>query len=156
VFIEEQGIPAHLERDGRDALCRHVLARDLRGVTIGTGRLDAYGRIGRIAVLQSWRSHGVGSAVLDALVGLARVLGHREAIVHAQRGVAGFYRKAGFQEEGPPFDEAGIEHLKMVKTLASGDNKKTGKSSGGTAGWPSQNSARPAVRPRNSRLIVCG
>jgi predicted GNAT family N-acyltransferase len=43
----------------------------------------------------------------------------------AQCAVAGFYRKAGFREQGRPYTEAGIEHLKMVKTLASDNNEKT-------------------------------
>jgi predicted GNAT family N-acyltransferase len=44
-------------------------------------------------------------------------------VVHAQCAVAGFYRKAGFREQGRPFTEAGIGHLKMVKTLTSGNNE---------------------------------
>ena len=123
VFIVEQGIPEHLEWDGRDAACHHVLARDPLQAVIGTGRLHPGGRIGRMAVLKSWRSHGVGGALLDALLGLAREHGHREVVVHAQCAVAGFYRKAGFREQGRPYTEAGIEHLKMVKTLASDNNE---------------------------------
>jgi predicted GNAT family N-acyltransferase len=124
VFIVEQGIPAHLEWDGRDAACHHVLATDARQLAIGTGRLDPQGRIGRMAVLLNWRSHGIGRALLAALLALAGTQGHREVVVHAQCAVAGFYRKAGFREQGRPFMEAGIEHLKMVKTLDSGNNEK--------------------------------
>jgi predicted GNAT family N-acyltransferase len=124
VFIEEQGIPAQLEWDGRDDICRHVLASNQRRIPIGTGRLDPEGRIGRMAVLQPWRMHGIGTVLLDALLTQARVLGHREVVVHAQCSVAGFYRKAGFREKGRHFREAGIEHLKMVKTLVSGNNER--------------------------------
>ena len=124
VFIVEQGIPAHLEWDGQDTACQHVLATDSRQGAIGTGRLDPRGRIGRMAVLPSWRSHGVGGDLLAALLTLARSRDHRVVVVHAQCVVAGFYRKAGFREQGTPFMEAGIEHLKMVKTLVSGNNEK--------------------------------
>jgi predicted GNAT family N-acyltransferase len=124
VFIVEQGIPADLEWDGQDTACQHVLATDPRQAAIGTGRLDPRGRIGRMAVLPFWRSHGVGRTLLDVLTALARVQGHREVVVHAQCAVAGFYRKAGFREQGQPFTEAGIRHQKMVKTLASGNNEK--------------------------------
>jgi len=65
VFIIEQGIPAHLEWDGQDSSCHHVLATDPRQAAIGTGRLDPRGRIGRMAVLPDWRSHGVGRELLD-------------------------------------------------------------------------------------------
>jgi predicted GNAT family N-acyltransferase len=124
VFIVEQGIPAHLEWDGQDTACHHVLATDPREAAIGTGRLHPEGRIGRMAVLSSWRSHGVGGGLLAALLTLARAQGHREVLVHAQCLVSGFYRKAGFREQGRPFMEAGIEHLEMVKTLVSGNNEK--------------------------------
>ncbi|MGB7932074.1 MAG: GNAT family N-acetyltransferase [Gammaproteobacteria bacterium] len=123
VFIVEQGIPAHLEWDGQDAACHHVLATDPRQAVIGTGRLDPRGRIGRMAVLPYWRSHGVGGDLLAALLALARAQGHREVVLHAQCAVAGFYRKAGFREQGQPFIEAGIEHLTMVKTLICGNNE---------------------------------
>ena len=122
VFVIEQGIPEHLEWDGRDDACRHVLASDALRQPIGTGRLDRQGRIGRMAVLQSWRSHGVGSELLAALLALARTQGLDDVVVHAQCSVAGFYRKAGFREQGRPFTEAGIEHRLMVKALASDNN----------------------------------
>jgi predicted GNAT family N-acyltransferase len=77
-----------------------------------------------MAVLPYWRSHGIGGELLATLLVLAREQGHREVAVHAQCAVAGFYRKAGFREQGQSFIEAGIEHLKMVKMLISGDNEK--------------------------------
>jgi len=124
VFIVEQGIPADIEWDARDATCHHVLATDTRQLAIGTGRLDPEGRIGRMAVLPAWRSHGVGRALLAVLLDLARVQGHLKVVVHAQCNVSGFYRKAGFREQGQPFMEAGIEHVKMENTFASGNNEK--------------------------------
>jgi predicted GNAT family N-acyltransferase len=124
VFVVEQGIPEQLEWDGRDAACQHVLATDARLLAIGTGRLDPEGRIGRMAVLPSWRAHGVGRALLDALLDLARARGLQEVVVHAQSQMGGFYHKAGFREQGQPFTEAGIKHQKMVKPLPSGNNEK--------------------------------
>ena len=40
-----------------------------------------------------------------------------QALLHAQLSAAGFYRRAGFSERGPKFDEAGITHVEMVKAL---------------------------------------
>jgi predicted GNAT family N-acyltransferase len=123
VFVIEQGIPEHLEWDGRDDICRHVLARDAQRQPIGTGRIDSLGRIGRMAVLASWRSRGVGGDLLSVLLALAALQGFPQVVVHAQCGVAGFYRKAGFLEQGRPFEEAGIEHQLMVKALSGGNNR---------------------------------
>jgi len=41
----------------------------------------------------------------------------------AQCAVAGFYRKAGFREQGRPYTEAGIEHLIMAKPLITSNNE---------------------------------
>jgi predicted GNAT family N-acyltransferase len=122
VFIEEQGIPAQLEWDGWDADCRHVLALAFRKIPIGTGRLDPDGRIGRMAVLAPWRGLGVGSAILAALVSIARERCYRKVSLHAQLRASGFYSKAGFREIGAPFVEAGIRHVNMEKSLSWGNN----------------------------------
>jgi len=37
--------------------------------------------------------------------------------VHAQTYVAEFYSRAGYNTEGEPFDEAGIQHIIMRKSL---------------------------------------
>ena len=124
VFVVEQGIPEHLEWDGSDDACRHVIACDALWQPVGTGRLDPLGRIGRMAVLPSWRSRGVGTALLVRLLALARAQGLHEVVVHAQRSVVGLYHKAGFLERGRPFREAGIEHQLMVKALPGDNNHK--------------------------------
>jgi predicted GNAT family N-acyltransferase len=63
------------------------------------------------------RGSGVGRAVLDALLNAAREQGDREAVLHAQSSAAGFYSRAGFSARGPAFDEAGIPHIEMMRTL---------------------------------------
>jgi predicted GNAT family N-acyltransferase len=89
VFVHEQHVPAPLERDALDPACAHVVARTLAGEAIGTGRLvpptgDEPARIGRMAVLAPWRRHGVGAAMLSALLRLARDRGWYEVALHAQ------------------------------------------------------------------------
>ena len=66
VFVQEQGIAAELERDALDPVSAHVLALDSDGQPVGTGRLAPDGRIGRMAVLATHRSNGVGEALLAA------------------------------------------------------------------------------------------
>jgi len=117
VFVEEQGIPANLEWDGRDGDCRHVLALAGDAGAVATGRLLADGRIGRMAVLREWRGCGVGLALLERLQQLALQDGLRRVCAHAQLEVAGFYRRAGFCIAGEPFMAAGIPHVEMVKIL---------------------------------------
>ena len=38
-------------------------------------------------------------------------------MVHAQAYVQSFYEDRGYAAEGDPFDEVGIEHIRMVKAF---------------------------------------
>ncbi|NMM75761.1 YbgC/FadM family acyl-CoA thioesterase [Acidovorax sp. SRB_24] len=121
VFVQEQGIPAELEWDADDASALHAVAFNRLGLPVATGRLvrqaDGAARIGRMAVLPLLRGAAVGRAVLDALVEAARARGDRQIVLHAQRCAEGFYRRAGFAAQGDPYEEAGIAHITMARTL---------------------------------------
>jgi predicted GNAT family N-acyltransferase len=43
-------------------------------------------------------------------------------LLHAQRRAVAFYAAAGYRGEGEPFDEEGIEHVRMTKLLGSGED----------------------------------
>ncbi|WP_031434106.1 GNAT family N-acetyltransferase [Methylomarinum vadi] len=113
VFVEEQNIPPEIEFDELDRQCHHVLARDLEGRPIGTGRLSPDGKIGRLAVLPGWRKQGVGGSLLRAIIDKARSLGLTTVHANAQVTALAFYRKFAFAQEGDEFIEAGIPHLTM-------------------------------------------
>ena len=117
VFVDEQNVPTEIEWDGLDDECIHVIVEDENRDAIGTGRLHLSGKIGRMAVLYQWRSRGIGGAILDELVELARQQGQKAVYLHAQARAAGFYAGAGFEAEGVEFEEAGIAHRLMRKTL---------------------------------------
>ena len=117
VFVGEQDVPADLEYDGRDPDCWHVLAETPEGTAIATGRLAMDGRIGRMAVDREWRGRGVGRALLDALIERARSEGLARVVLHAQTGALGFYARAGFRAHGPIFEEAGIPHREMERSI---------------------------------------
>lgn len=38
--------------------------------------------------------------------------------IHAQLYLKKYYEKLGYQAEGKPFSEGGIDHIAMVKTIA--------------------------------------
>jgi len=121
VFIDEQKIPKEMEWDEVDRNCVHAVAFNRLGMPLATGRLlhDAPGiaRIGRMASLQSLRSSGVGRRVLDALIDAARARGEVEVVLHAQTSAVPFYARAGFASRGAVFEEAGIAHIEMTRTL---------------------------------------
>ena len=121
VFIDEQKIPAEMEWDEADATGVHAVAFNRLGRPLATGRLLQHApqvaRIGRMASAQTVRSSGVGRAVLDALMQAARERGDHEVMLHAQTAATTFYARAGFTPRGPVFDEAGIAHIEMARTL---------------------------------------
>jgi predicted GNAT family N-acyltransferase len=112
VFVEEQGIAESDEWDEADATATHLLVT-LNRDPVGTGRLLATGKIGRLAVLGSARRRGIGSLMLRRLVELGRARGLDGVYLHAQATALEFYAAHGFSAEGPEFDEAGIRHRRM-------------------------------------------
>lgn len=88
------------ELDDLDKDCRHAVAYDDAGKAIGTARLMPDGQIGRMAVVKEWRRRGVGSAMLEALVGEAKKQGMPEVRLSAPVQALEFYREHGFVADG--------------------------------------------------------
>ena len=117
VFIEEQNVPQELEWDGMDETSVHFVAESSNDGVVGTARLMPSGQIGRMAVLTPYRNHGIGRRLLDFAIRRAGQRGFNKVFLHAQSHALEFYRKAGFVAEGPEFDEAGIPHRSMTRTV---------------------------------------
>jgi len=116
VFVKEQGVPQEIELDRDDPRAMHLLAI-VSGKAVGTARVVMRGgsaKIGRMAVLKSYRRKGVGIRLLKRAVQMARRTGAKKIYLHAQVPVIGFYENLTFRCLGPVFDEAGIPHRKMV------------------------------------------
>jgi predicted GNAT family N-acyltransferase len=123
VFVREQGVPPELEMEAIDADPQrvvHVVARDSGGAAIATSRMVfemPIPRIGRMAVLRTWRGKGVGKAMLEFLCDYAKEHGYRVARLNSQTHATPFYYKQGFLSHGSEFVEAGIPHLEMRRAL---------------------------------------
>ncbi|WP_435103714.1 GNAT family N-acetyltransferase [Arhodomonas sp. AD133] len=117
VFIEEQSVPEDLEWDGIDDECLHVVALTPDGTCVATARLTTDEHIGRMAVHPDWRGRGVGLAMLERLVGLARERDYTRLALAAQVQAQAFYAKLGFEAYGDVFDDAGIPHRMMARDL---------------------------------------
>lgn len=117
VFVKEQGVPESIEMDGKDSEAVHVLA-SVSGQVVGTGRLLADGKIGRMAVLKTYRQSGIGGAMLALLLEEARERGLGKVYLNAQVGALRFYEDFGFAAVGDEFVEADIRHRRMELTLA--------------------------------------
>jgi predicted GNAT family N-acyltransferase len=100
IFIEEQGIPVHLEMDNLDEESTHIIALDFTGRCIGTGRLSIYslekGILSRIAVHKNYRKAGIGKEIIIRLEELAKEkkLVHLELKPHSY--LEKFYKHLGY------------------------------------------------------------
>ena len=129
VFVEEQGVDEEIEYDEHDETATHFVAYDGDGggdgddeiEPIGAARLreyeDGVGKVERVAVLASRREDGVGRAVMDAVEEAARAQDLESLVLHSQTRAAGFYRRLGYERRGEEFEEAGIPHVEMRKSL---------------------------------------
>lgn len=121
VFVVEQGVPAEIEQDAADATAVHVLSRDGTGAVVATGRLllrgDGTASIGRMAADPAVRGRGHGAAVLAELHRQAAVRGATAVELHAQMSARRFYERAGYSAVGEVYQEAGIAHITMRRSL---------------------------------------
>ena len=126
VFCREQGVPEALEIDGRDGQCTHYLVY-LGRKPIGTARIRPLApnkaKIERVAVLAAHRGNGIGRQLMVHLLSDLAKAGTPTILLHAQTASERFYAALGFDVQGPPFEEAGIPHIKMTRdiTLKSND-----------------------------------
>lgn len=120
VFIEEQGYTPEEEFDRSDEVCPHLVLFDAE-TPVATGRLilmsDGTAKLGRIAVLKSYRGQHLGAQVVSALLEKAKSLGAKRAYVSAQCYAIPFYNKFGFREYGEEYPDGRIPHMDMEMTL---------------------------------------
>jgi predicted GNAT family N-acyltransferase len=122
VFVDEQGVPPGIEQDALDETAVHAVSRDATGRVVATGRLllrehGGPATIGRMATDATARGGGHGAAVLAELHRQAALRGAGEVELHAQVSARGFYERAGYSAVGEEYEEAGIAHITMRRTL---------------------------------------
>ena len=120
VFVEEQGVPEHLEVDGNDDSATHFVAYD-GDRPVGAARLrpydDSTAKVERVAVLETERGAGIGRRLMDAVETAAADDGYESVVLHAQVPVVGFYERLDYEVTSEEFEDAGIPHHEMWKGL---------------------------------------
>lgn len=114
VFIQELNIPEHMEIDDNEDLATYVLAK-VEGKNVGTARwreTNSGIKLERFAVLNQYRSYGVGTAMTKFI--LKQLDQSKLIYLNAQESAISFYQKLGFDSTGSMFDEVGIAHQKMI------------------------------------------
>lgn len=116
VFVLEQQVPEQDEWDSYDSIATHFIATDSAGAVLGTARFLPRGKITRMAVRKLYRRHRVGSHILATVLRYAANNGFESVFLDAQISAAPFYERFGFVREGTVFQDAGIDHIRMLKT----------------------------------------
>jgi len=125
VFLEEQGIATEEEWDGKDALAstEHLLVFTTPGdQAIACARLlnkpeQGLQKIGRVAVLASYRGNKVAQHMLEHIIQLAKHHAYQTLELESQCYITSLYEKLGFSICSDIFLDAGIEHVKMQRSI---------------------------------------
>lgn len=115
VFVWEQKVPEEEEHDADDMTATHFVAI-AEGEVVGTLRLidkPEHVKIGRVAVRQSFRGHGIAKQMMAAAMDHARAQGRDRFYLTAQSDKLGMYEKLGFAAFGPEFQDGGMPHRAM-------------------------------------------
>lgn len=115
VFVDEQNCPPELEWENEDVSTHFLALSDHKPCGACRWRKTEKGyKLERFAVLKEFRGQGVGRALIaTALDDLPSDAGY--IYLNAQLDAMSLYAKFGFTAEGEQFEEAGIQHFKMVK-----------------------------------------
>lgn len=114
VFIIGQNISPEDEYDGLDETATHFLVRQ-QGKAIACARTlekDGTIKIGRLAVLKTYRKQGLGRFLLQTV---CDHYPNQTQVLDAQCYLIHFYQSMGFTLCGRVFMDAGIAHLPMIK-----------------------------------------
>lgn len=121
VFVAEQNVSEKEEFDNFDDDAVQYLVYHNNNVA-GTGRrriTENGHKLERFAVYKEFRGKHIGASLINAM--LEDILPtDKNVYLNAQVYAEKFYEKFGFIKEGEVFEEAGINHIKMVYRI----NKK--------------------------------
>ena len=114
VFVEEQNCPPELEWENEDVSTHFLATYNQMPAGACRWRQTEKGfKLERFAVLQEFRGKGVASKMVQTVINdLPESATY--IYLHSQVSAMPLYLKANFVAEGEMFEEAGIQHYKMV------------------------------------------
>ncbi|GAA5417497.1 protein ElaA [Paraliobacillus ryukyuensis] len=122
IFIVEQNSP-YKDMDGVDQDAMHLFLEN-QGKIIAYARIIPKGvlykqpSIGRIVVDNQHRKSGYGRLLLQKSINwIEKNWGKQEIYLHAQVYLRDFYRSFGFEEISDSYEEDGIPHVDMIRTV---------------------------------------
>lgn len=120
VFVEEQGVPLHLECDAEDATATHFIMYE-GDEPVGAARLRSIendaAKIERVCILQSQRGKKLGVLIMKEIENYAISINKKKLKLNAQSYAIPFYEKLGYVVTSPEFMDADIPHRAMEKNI---------------------------------------
>ena len=118
VFVDEQNFQE--EFDEVDATATHIAFYD-EGKAVATCRFfpidETTYKLGRIAVVKSYRGKNIGRYVMETAEKEIKKLGGKVLKLGAQTRAQGFYEKCGFTPYGEIYKEEYCDHIMMQKSI---------------------------------------
>ena len=120
VFVEEQGVPLHIEMDEFDESAVHfvgyeleqpIAAARIREIQMGIGKIE------RVCVLPEYRGLHAGVLMMQEMEQYALKAGLFTLKLNAQSYAVPFYEKLDYVVTTPEFMDAGIPHRGMEKKI---------------------------------------
>lgn len=122
VFVLEQNC-VFQDADDKDQKCYHLMGsagNDLAAYArlVPAGVSYTFVSIGRIVISPKYRNKGEGKALLNtAIKKCNQLFGEQTIKIGAQLYLKNFYESFGFLQVGEVYDEDGIPHVKMLRTI---------------------------------------
>lgn len=123
VFTVEKNISKTIEVDECDCInsvCDHFLIR-LKDENIGAVRCmhisDKSIKVQRFCFYSSHRNSGLGRATIQYIENYYKNQGYNKIELDSKFEVSGFYAKCGYTKISDIFVEAGVDHIKMEKSI---------------------------------------
>ena len=124
VFFQEQKIICEEELDGLDDKCMHIFLEE-------NGKIVAYSRIvpkgiiyenisiGRVLVLKEFRRKGIAQEMLMVAINYIKenIEDNNKIVLSSQLYAKNLYASVGFITDSDMYEEAGIPHIKMYKSI---------------------------------------
>ena len=90
---------------------------DLAACLVLSPKSDGEIKMRQVAVDDHYQSKGLGTVLVGECERFCTLKGYKKIVLNARDTAVEFYKKMNYSVEGEPFQEVGIKHLKMYKTI---------------------------------------
>lgn len=110
--------PEELSKEAHSIhLCARGPSNEILACLILLPRGNSAVQMRQVAVRSDLQGQGIGRAIVLFSENIARAKGFSKMILHAREGALKFYENLNYKKLGDPFEEVGLTHFLMEKSL---------------------------------------